>query len=149
MQAPPPPAASAAQNPPAPSPYLPAAGFQTSPLSYSFHRWLMLGVILILASVVFVEVVEMFGPPSVVDYDLEAEGVTERIAEDTEAHNDLNRVIGSVGTILQSFGLGLIGYAMLRESYDEKYDNTALRVTAVIIGVLVLLNVASRSISIV
>lgn len=149
MQAPPPPAASAAQNPPAPSPYLPAAGFQTSPLSYSFHRWLMLGVILILASVVFVEVVEMFGPPSVVDYDLEAEGVTERIAADTEAHNDLNRVIGSVGTILQSFGLGLIGYAMLRESYDEKYDHTALRVTAVIIGVLVLLNVASRSISIV
>ena len=149
MQAPPPPAASAAQNPPAPSPYLPAAGFQTSPLSYSFHSWLMLGVILILASVVFVEVVEMFGPPSVVDYDLEAEGVTERIAEDTEAHNDLNRVIGSVGTILQSFGLGLIGYAMLRESYDEKYDHTALRVTAVIIGVLVLLNVASRSISIV
>ena len=149
MQAPPPPAESAAQNPPAPSPYLPAAGFQTSPLSYSFHRWLMLGVILILASVVFVEVVEMFGPPSVVDYDLEAEGVTERIAEDTEAHNDLNRVIGSVGTILQSFGLGLIGYAMLRESYDEKYDHTALRVTAVIIGVLVLLNVASRSISIV
>ena len=109
----------------------------------------MLGVILILASVAFVEIVEMFGPPSVVDYDLEAEGVTERIAEDTEAHNDLNRVIGSVGTILQSFGLGLIGYAMLRESYDEKYDHTALRVTAVIIGVLVLLNVASRSISIV
>ena len=149
MQAPPPPAASAAQNPPAPSPYLPAAGFQTSPLSYSFHRWLMLGVILILASVVFVEVVEMFGPPSVVDYDLEAEGVTEKIAEDTEAHNDLNRVIGSVGTIHQSLGLGLIGYALLRESYDEKYEHTALRVTAVIIGVLVLLNIASRSISIV
>ena len=40
----------------------------------------------------------MFGPPSVVDYDLEAEGVSDKIAEDTEAHTDLNRVIGSVGT---------------------------------------------------
>lgn len=117
-------------------------------MSYSFHRWLMLGVILILASVVFVEVVEMFGPPSAVDYDLEAEGVTEQIAEDTEAHADLNRVIGSVGTILQSIGLGMIAYALLRESHDERSEHTALRVTSIIVGVLVVLNIASRSVSV-
>lgn len=145
---PPPPAAASQQSAPTPSPYLPAAGFQQSPMSYSFHRWLMLGIVLVFASIVFVEVVGMFGPPSAVDYDLEAEGVTEKIAEDTEAHTDLNRVIGSVGTILQSFGLGLIGYALLRESYDDKHEHTALRVTAVIVGVLVVLNIASRSISI-
>ena len=150
MQSLPPPTPPAAVNvAPAPaSPYQPAAGFQQSAMSYSFHRWLMLGVILILASVVFVEVVGMFGEPSVVDYDLESEGVLDKIAEDTEAHTDLNRVIGSFGSIFQALGLGLIGYALLRESHDDKHEHSALRVTAIIVGALVLVNIASRSITI-
>ena len=130
-----------------PSPYQPAAGFQQSPMSYSFHRWLMLGVILLLASVVFVEVVGMFGPPSIVDYDMEQEGVIDKIAEDTEAHTDLARVIYSVSSIMQAFGLGMIGYALLRESHDQKSEHTALRVTAIIVGVLILANIAARDLS--
>mgnify|MGYP001309793802 CR=1 FL=1 len=147
---PPPPAVSPAQPaiPATPSPYQPAAGFQQSALSYSFHRWLMLGVILILASVVFVEVIEMDGAPSAVDYDFELEGQMDKMLEDTEAHSDLNRVIGSVGSIFQAIGLGMIGYALLRESHDGTNEHTALRVAAVIIGVLVLVNIASRSITI-
>tara|TARA_B100000035_G_C20984400_1_gene547057 strand:- start:896 stop:1306 length:411 start_codon:yes stop_codon:yes gene_type:complete len=134
---------------PAPvSPYQPAAGFQQSALAYSFHRWLMLGLILVLASVIFVEVVAMDGAPSAVDYDLEAEGAMQQMQEDTETHTDLNRVIGSVGGILQALGLGLICYALLRESHDEKEEHTAMRVTAIIVGVLVLMNIASRSITI-
>ena len=150
MQVPPPPPAASPTPPPvqvAPSPYQPAAGFQQSALSYSFHRWLMLGVILILASVVFVEVIEMDGAPSLVDYDMEVEGQMEQMLEDTEAHTDLNRVIGSVGTIFQAIGLGLIGYALLRESHDDTNEHTALRVTAIIVGALVLVNIASRSIT--
>ena len=108
----------------------------------------MLGVILILASVIFVEVVEMFGPPSAVDYDLEAEGQMKQMLEDTESHTDLNRVIGSIGTIFQTIGLGMIGYALLRESHDDTNEHTALRVTAIIVGALVLVNIASRSITI-
>ncbi len=150
MQVPPPPPAASPTPPPvqvAPSPYQPAAGFQQSALSYSFHRWLMLGVILILASVVFVEVIEMDGAPSLVDYDMEVEGQMDQMLEDTEAHTDLNRVIGSVGTIFQAIGLGLIGYALLRESHDDTNEHTALRVTAIIVGALVLVNIASRSIT--
>ena len=56
----------------------------------------MLGLILVLASVIFVEVVAMDGAPSAVDYDLEAEGAMQQMQEDTETHTDLNRVIGSV-----------------------------------------------------
>lgn len=152
MQAPPiPPAAPQAQQtiPAPPSPYQPAAGFQLSAMSYSFHRWLMLGVILILASVIFVEVVEMFGPPSAVDYDLETEGQMQKMLEDTESHTDLNRVIGSIGTIFQTIGLGMIGYALLRESHDDTNEHTALRVTAIIVGALVLVNIASRSITVI
>jgi len=107
----------------------------------------MLGVILLLASVVFVEVVGMFGPPSIVDYDMEQEGVIDKIAEDTEAHTDLARVISSVSSIMQAFGLGMIGYALLRESHDQKSEHTALRVTAIIVGVLILANIAARDLS--
>ena len=93
---PPPPVPQAIQPVAAPtSPYQPAAGFQQSAMTYSFHRWLMLGVILLLASVVFIEVIGMFGPPSIVDYNMEQEGIAEVIADDTEAHTDLTRVISS------------------------------------------------------
>ena len=108
----------------------------------------MLGIILVLASVIFVEVVAMDGAPAAVDYDMEAEGALEDMAKDLETHSDLQRVIGSVGGILQALGLGLICYALLRESHDGTDDHTAMRVTAVIVGVLVLMNIASRSITI-
>ena len=145
---PPPPVPQAIQPVAAPtSPYQPAAGFQQSAMTYSFHRWLMLGVILLLASVVFIEVIGMFGPPSIVDYNMEQEGIAEVIADDTEAHSDLTRVISSVASILQAFGLGLIGYALLRESHDGKSEHTALRVTAVIVGILVLTSIVSQQIS--
>tara|TARA_B100001093_G_C26841329_1_gene1020718 strand:- start:2868 stop:3197 length:330 start_codon:yes stop_codon:yes gene_type:complete len=108
----------------------------------------MIGVILILASVVFVEVIEMDGAPSLVDYDMEVEGQMEQMLEDTESHTDLNRVIGSFSAILQAIGLGMIGYALLRESHDGTNEHTALRVTTVIVGALVLVNIASRSITI-
>ena len=109
----------------------------------------MLSVILLLASVVFVEVVDMFeGPPSVVDYDMTDEGVLDKIAEDTESYADLIRVISSVASIMQAFGLGLIGYALLRESHDGAHEHTALRVTTVIVGILILANIVSRNISI-
>ena len=108
----------------------------------------MLGIILVLASVIFVEVVAMDGAQAAVDYDMEAEGALEDMAKDLETHSDLQRVIGSVGGILQALGLGLICYALLRESHDGTDDNTAMRVTAVIVGVLVLMNIASRSITI-
>jgi hypothetical protein len=145
---PPPPVPQAIQPVAAPtSPYQPAAGFQQSAMTYSFHRWLMLGVILLLASVVFIEVIDMFGPPSVVDYNMEQENIADVIADDTEAHSDLTRVISSVASILQAFGLGLIGYALLRESHDGKSEHTALRVTAVIVGILVLTSIVSQQIS--
>ena len=150
MQSLPPPTPPVIQSAaPAPSsPYQPAVGFQQSSLSYSFHRWLFLSVIFLLASVVFVEVVDMNGPPSVVDYDMTDEGVLDKIAEDTEAHADLTRVISSVASIMQAFGLGLIGYALLRESHDGAHEHTALRVTTVIVGILILANIVSRNISI-
>ena len=133
--------------PTAASPYQPAAGFQESALQYSFHRWLMLGVILLLASVIFVEVVDMWGAPSLVDYDMEVEGTALKMAEDIEAHTDLTRVISSIASIMQAFGLGLIGYALLREYHDGTHEHTALRITAAIVGILVLANIISWDIS--
>jgi hypothetical protein len=50
--------------------------------------------------------------------------------------------------MLQAIGLGLIGYALLREASEGDAHHTAVRVTAVITGVLVIANVAAANITI-
>jgi hypothetical protein len=89
----------------------------------------------------------MFGPPSIVDYNMAQENIADAITNDTEAHSDLTRAISSVASILQAFGLGLIGYALLRGLHDGKNEHTALRVTPVIVGILVLTSIVSQQVS--
>ena len=155
MQAiPPPPGPAAPQVPvaaptPAPvSPYQPAKGFDKANLSYSFERWLMIGIVLILAAAMFSEVVAMWGPPDAPGDEASLDDLSEYL-EDLDGYNDLNRVVGSIGVILQTVGLGLIGYALLRESHSSKHEHTALRVTSMILGVIVVTNLAARSLNIV
>ncbi|DAC30991.1 MAG TPA: hypothetical protein D7H95_06470 [Candidatus Poseidoniales archaeon] len=155
MQALPPPPGPTVQTPPvvaptpAPvSPYQPAKGFDKASLSYSFERWLMMGIVLILAAALFSEVVAMWGPPDEPDVDATLEDLSQYL-EDLDGYNDLDRVVTSIGTILQTVGLGLIGYALLREAHSSKHEHTALRVTSMILGVLVVTNLAARSLNLV
>jgi hypothetical protein len=153
MQAiPPPPGPAAQQVPvavPAPvSPYQPAKGFDKANLAYSFERWLMIGIVLILAAAMFSEVVAMWGPPDAPGEEATLDDLSEYL-EDLDGYNDLSRVVGSIGVILQTVGLGLIGYVFLWEFYSSKHEHTALRVTSMILGVIVVTNLAARSLNIV
>ncbi|MEJ6562546.1 MAG: hypothetical protein QNL85_02420 [Euryarchaeota archaeon] len=149
MQALPPPPGPAAQPVPAPvSPYQPAKGFDKASLSYSFERWLMIGIILILAAALFSEVVTMWGPPDVPSEEATLDDMSEYIS-DLDGFNDLSRVVTSLGSMLQTVGLGLIGYALLREAHSSHHEHTALRVTALILGILVISNLAARSLNLV
>ena len=49
---------------------------------------------------------------------------------------------------MQSVALGMIGYALIREGYDGNAHHTALRVTVLIGGVLVITNLAANGIDI-
>ena len=142
-----PPAPSGQTQPPPVSPYHPAKGFDKTKLAYSFERWLMIGIILIIAATLFVQVVTMWGPPDEPGAEADLEELSQYL-EDVDGYTDLNRVISSIGVILQTVGLGLIGYALLRESHTATSHHTALRVTGMILGVLVVANLAARSLNI-
>ena len=87
-----PPAPSALPQPAPVSPYQPAKGFDKTKLAYSFERWLMIGIILIIAATLFVQVVTMWGPPDEPAVDAELEELSQYL-EDVDGYMDLNRVI--------------------------------------------------------
>jgi hypothetical protein len=147
MQPIPPPPGQAVQPAPV-SPYQPAKGFDKAKLAYSFERWLMIGIVLILAATLFSEVVTMWGPPDEPAANASLEDVSEYL-EDLDGYNDLDRVVTSIGSMLQTVGLGLIGYALLREAHASKHEHTALRVTSMILGIIVITNLAARSLNLV
>ena len=106
---------------------------------FSLHKFLMIGVTLILLAT-FVSILPDFGgEPSQVDYDSEEEGWSEAFAKDTESHNDFVRIMDTIATILGTGGVALIGYAFVREAYDEDTTTPALRITLLILGAVMLL----------
>lgn len=108
---------------------------------FSLHKFLMIGVILILVAT-FVSVLPDFGgEPSAVDYNTDDEFLNweKDFDKDTESHNDFVRVMDTIATILGTGGVALIGYAFIREAYDEDTTTPALRITLLILGAVMLL----------
>ena len=96
-------------------------------------------MVLILLST-FVSLLPDFGgAPNQVDYDTEEAGWNNEFAKDTESHNDFERVMNTIATILGTGGVALIGYAFIREAYDEDTTTPALRITLLILGAVMLL----------
>ena len=118
---------------------------------FSLHKFLMIGVILILIAGLIAVLPDFSGPPAVVDYD-QTELDDGKFDEDTESHNDLVRIMDSLATILGMAGVALIGYAFVREAYDEDTTTPALRIALLILGSVMLLQLigsgASLSLSI-
>ena len=72
------------------------------------------------------------------DYPEDLQDRTQKFAEDQESHNDFIRLMDTFATVIGTTGVGLIGYAFVREAYDE--DTTpALRITLLILGAIMLL----------
>ena len=89
----------------------------------------------------------MWGPPDLPGDEATLDDISD-YQSDLDGYNDLVRVVGSIGTMLQTVGMGLIGYALLRESHSTTSEHTALRVTGMILGVLVVANLAARNLNI-
>ena len=127
----------------------PMAAYQPQPKflekygTYSFQSWLMIGVILVVAAAVLNQIPNITGEPSQSDYD-----DLEKYGEALESYNSLVGTLGALGSIMQSVALGMIGYALIREGYDGNAHHTALRVTVLIGGVLVITNLAANGIDI-
>ncbi len=137
------------QNQPAP-PVQPMAAYQPQPKflekygTYSFERWLMIGVILVVAAAMFNQIPNITGEP---DAPTSADAdELEDYADKLSAHESLVRVMGAFASMMQAVAVGLISYGLIREGYDGNAHHTALRVTAVIGGVLLVANLASNGI---
>jgi len=124
--------------------YQPQPKFMDKIGTYGFSKWLMIGVILIVVGALFTQITDLTGAPNPSDYD-----DASKLAEDQFSHDSLTTSLGAFANILQSVGLGLIGYALLREAYDGDAHHTAVRVTAVITGVLVIANLTASNLSII
>ena len=130
-----------------PQPMQPMAAYQPQPKfidkygTYSFQRWLMVGVILVVAAAILTEIPNITGEPVASDYD-DAEKYTDALT----SHNSLVGTLGALGAMMQSVALGMIGYALIREGYDGNAHHTALRISVIIGGILVITNLASSNI---
>ena len=126
-------------SPPATTMYMPPQQAMMGGGLFSLHKFLMIGVILILIAGLVSVLPDFSGPPAAVDYDQAAEDYLTKIAEDTESHNDFVRLMDTFATIIGMVGVGLIGYAFVREAYDEDTTTPALRITLLILGTIMLL----------
>ena len=130
-----------------PQPMQPMAAYQPQPKfldkygTYTFSKWLMIGIVLIVIGAMFTEVTDLVGAPNPADYD-----DANKYAEDQFSHEKLGTTLGAFANMLQSVGFGLIGYGLLREASEGDAHHTAVRVTAVITGVLVIGNIAAANI---
>ena len=126
-------------SPPATTMYMPPQQAMMGGGLFSLHKFLMIGVILILIAGLVSVLPDFSGPPAAIDYDPAAEDYLTKIAEDTESHNDFVRLMDTFATIIGMVGVGLIGYAFVREAYDEDTTTPALRITLLILGTIMLL----------
>ena len=130
-------------------PMQPMAAYQPQPKfldkygTYSFSKWLMIGIVIIVIGAMFAQVTDLVGAPNPADY----EDAT-KYAEDQFSHEKLGTSLDALSSMLQSVGMGLIAYALLREANQGDAHHTAVRVTAVITGVLLVGNVAAANLSI-
>jgi hypothetical protein len=125
----------------------PMAAYQPQPKfldkygTYSFQRWLMVGVILVVAAAILNQIPNITGEPLASDYK-ETDDYTDAL----NSHNSLVGTLGAFSSMMQSVALGMIGYAFIREGYDGNAHHTALRIAVIIGGILVITNLASSSI---
>ena len=130
-------------------PMQPMAAYQPQPKfldkygTYSFSKWLMIAIVIIVIGAMFAQVTDLVGAPNPADY----EDAT-KFAEDQFSHEKLGTSLDALSSMLQSVGMGLIAYALLREANQGDAHHTAVRVTAVITGVLLVGNVAAANLSI-
>ncbi|MEC7228866.1 MAG: hypothetical protein VXV95_02310 [Candidatus Thermoplasmatota archaeon] len=137
-----------AQPPQPMQPMQPMAAYQPQPQfldkygSYTFTKWIMIGVILLIIGAMFAQVTDLVGAPNPADYN-----DTAKYNEDQFSHEKLGTSLNALANMLQSIGIGLIGYALLREATEGDAHHTAVRVTAVITGVLLIANIAAANVS--
>ena len=141
MQAPLPPPQAAA------SPYQPPAGAMAKGSMYTFQKWLMIGMILLVFSAVIAQFPLPSSGPDFTDYDITDEKEADQYLDDVDSYEGQVALFGAFSTILQSGALVMLGYTFFRESYEDTNQHVAVRITMILAGIVMITSIVGRGFS--
>ncbi len=141
MQAPLPPPQAAA------SPYQPPTGSMAKGSMYTFQKWLMIGMVLLVFSTVIAQFPLSSSVPDITDYDITDEKEADQYLADVDSYEGQVALFGAFSTILQSGAIVMLGYAFFRESQEDANQHVAVRITMMLVGVVMVTSIVGRSFS--
>jgi len=114
---------------------------------YSFSKWLMIGLSLLVIASAFGQLPLASSAPDVSDYDLTDEEEAEQYDDDVDSYATQISVFGALASILQTGSLTLLAYAFVREAQEETGQHVAMRITLILGAVVLITSIVGRSFS--
>ena len=131
---------------PNPSPYQPPANMAKGAM-YSFPKWLMIGLIVLVVSGMFGEFPLSSSAPDVTDYDLLDEKEAGDYSDAVDSYQGQVALFAAMSGILQTTALSLVAYAFIREAHEDDEIHVAMRITMVLAAIVLLTTIVGRNIS--
>ncbi len=114
---------------------------------YSFSKWLMIGLSLLVIASAFGQLPLASSAPDVSDYDLTDDKEAEQYNDDVDSYSTQISVFGALASILQTGSLTLLAYAFVREAQEETGQHVAMRITLILGAVVLITSIVGRSFS--
>jgi len=114
---------------------------------YSFSKWLMIGLSLLVIASAFGQLPLASSAPDVSDYDLTDDKEAEQYDDDVDSYATQISVFGALASILQTGSLTLLAYAFVREAQEETGQHVAMRITLILGAVVLITSIVGRSFS--
>lgn len=114
---------------------------------YSFQKWLMIGMILIVISATFSQFPLSSSEPNITDYDVATESGQNDYFDALDSYEGQVALFAAVSGVLQTGAVALLGYAFFRESHEDENQHVAVRITMVLAGVVLITGQVGRGFS--
>ena len=114
---------------------------------YSFSKWLMIGLSLLVIASAFGQLPLASSAPDASDYDLTDDKEAEQYNDDVDSYSTQISVFGALASILQTGSLTLLAYAFVREAQEETGQHVAMRITLILGAVVLITSIVGRSFS--
>lgn len=114
---------------------------------YSFPKWLMIGLIVLVVSGMFGEFPLSSSAPDVMDYDLLDEKEAGDYSDAVDSYQGQVALFAAMSGILQTTALSLVAYAFIREAHEDDEIHVAMRITMVLAAIVLLTTIVGRNIS--
>ena len=114
---------------------------------YSFQKWLMICMILVVISGTFSQFPLSSSEPNVADYDITSESGQDDYLNAVDSFEGQVALFGAVSSLLQTGAVALLAYAFFREAHEDEHQHVAVRITLVLAGVIMITGQVGRGFS--